>query len=156
MEWSCRRPSPLGGLTLTGDGAALTGLWFDGQRHYPSVLPPAREDLPLWREADRWLEQYFRGGVPDFTPPLAPKGTPFQNAVWALLRTIPYGETRSYGALAEQLGRASPRALGGAVARNPISLIIPCHRVVGSGGSLTGYAGGLERKEWLLRLEQSR
>ena len=150
--------SPLGGITLAEEEGALAGLWFDGQRGFgaPRGLPEA--DGPALREAVRWLDIYFAGGVPDFTPALAPRGTAFQRAVWALLREIPYGGTVTYGELAERLaarqgGRTSARAVGGAVGRNPISLIIPCHRVIGAGGALTGYAGGLERKRRLLEME---
>lgn len=153
--------SPLGAITLASDGAALTGLWFDGQRHFPAALADAETcALPAFDETVRWLDRYFAGQIPDFMPPLRPAGTPFQRAVWAALREIPYGETVTYGDLARTLasrtGRAvSARAVGGAVGRNPISLLIPCHRVLGAGGALTGYAGGLERKQWLLDLERN-
>ena len=155
MDYICHYASPLGVVTLASDGRALTGLWFDGQKHFGDTLSPLREEkpLPVFEQAQAWLDLYFQGKEPDFTPELAPAGTPFRQAVWALLLTIPYGQTMTYGALAARLGRASPRAVGGAVARNPISLIIPCHRVVGAGGSLTGYAGGVEKKRALLRLE---
>ena len=146
--------SPLGEIVLAAEGNALTGLWFAGQRHFPAALPApgALGASPALEAAARWLERYFAGERPAFDLPLAPEGTPFQQKVWARLRAIPYGETVTYGALAAELG-TSARALGGAVARNPISLIIPCHRVVGAGGALTGYAGGTRRKEALLRLE---
>ena len=164
MEFIHRYTSPLGGLTLASDGEALIGLWFDGQRYFPEPLGPEATEtpLPVFAAADRWLEIYFSGNTPDFTPPLRMAGTPFRRAVWELLLTIPYGETRSYGTLAEQLAertgssRVCARAIGGAVGRNPISLIVPCHRVVGAGGALTGYAAGLERKRALLELERSR
>ena len=151
-------PSPLGMLTLASDGEALTGLWLEGQRYSPANPNPAdRRELPVFLETERWLAVYFSGREPDFTPPLAPEGTAFQQAVWALLREIPYGKTRSYGDLARQLavqrGACSARAVGSAVGRNPISILIPCHRVVGADGSLTGYAGGLDRKRQLLQLE---
>lgn len=156
--WHC--DSPLGGITLAADGEALTGLWFDGQRHFAEGLPPCAErPLPVFGETVRWLEDYFAGREPGFTPPLRPRGTPFRLVVWELLRTIPYGQTVSYGEIARRLaerpgfGRTSARAVGGAVGHNPISLIIPCHRVAGADGSLTGYAGGIERKFRLLRLE---
>lgn len=155
MDYTCSVPTPLGAVTLASDGEALTGLWFDGQRHYAEGLSGEREEkpLPVFRETERWLEEYFSGREPDFTPPLRLRGTPFQRAVWEQLRTIPYGETLSYGELARRLG-SSARAVGGAVGRNPVSLLVPCHRVVGADGSLTGYAAGLERKTALLRLEQ--
>ena len=151
--------SPLGGITLASDGEALVGLWFDGQKHFGAGLngEPAEKSLPVFDQADRWLDQYFSGQAPDFTPPLHPRGTAFQEAVWAYLLTVPYGSTVTYGAIAAALGLppGAARAVGGAVGRNPISLIIPCHRVVGANGSLTGYAGGVERKKRLLELEKS-
>ena len=153
--------SPLGGLTLASDGEALTGLWFDGQAHFGSTLGPAYEEraLPVFAETARWLDLYFGGTAPDFTPPLRLIGSDFRRLIWTLLREIPYGRTTSYAALAQRaaarLGRErmSARAVGGAVGCNPISLIVPCHRVLGAGGRLTGYAGGLERKVRLLSLE---
>ena len=153
--------SPLGRILLSSDGEALTGLWFEGQKYFGAGLPAHREErqLPLFEEAERWLTDYFGGRAPDFTPPLAPRGTPFRRAVWEHLLTVPYGRTVTYGgiaaALAGQAGsaRVSARAVGGAVGHNPISLIIPCHRVVGADGSLTGYAGGTDRKARLLALE---
>ena len=149
--------SPLGEITLAGEGETLTGLWFTGQKHFGGEGIPAGE-APVFLETRRWLEAYFAGKAPGELPPLAPVGTPFQKAVWDLLLEIPRGETATYGQLAERLSRrqgraTSPRAVGSAVGRNPISLMIPCHRVVGAKGSLTGYAGGLERKKWLLTLE---
>jgi methylated-DNA-[protein]-cysteine S-methyltransferase len=157
MDYVQHFASPLGGITLASDGQALTGLWFDGQAHFGATLTGAAQtrDLPVFAEAARWLALYFSGAQPDFTPPLRLIGTPFQRAVWEALRAIPYGQTRSYGALAAHFG-SSARAVGGAVGRNPVALIVPCHRVVGADGSLTGYAGGLERKRWLLALEKSK
>ena len=157
--------SPLGPITLASDGEALTGLWFAGQKHFGDTLTPetARAELPVFRQTVRWLDLYFGGRIPDFTPPLHLRGTEFRRQVWALLLLVPYGETTSYGALArllaEQTGRPAgqlARAVGGAVARNPISLIVPCHRVLAADGSLTGYAAGLERKAALLELEKSK
>lgn len=153
--------SPLGSVTLVSDGETLTGLRFDGQRDQTGTIAPALSEtaLPIFALADRWLDEYFSGREPSFTPPLNPRGSAFQKAVWALLLTIPYGETRTYGDLAAEiaarrgLSRMSAQAVGGAVGHNPISLIIPCHRVIGADGSLTGYAGGLERKRKLLELE---
>lgn len=155
MEYLCRTLSPLGGVTLASDGEALTGLWFDGQQHFLAGLSEERAEkpLPVFDEALRWLALYFAGCEPDFTPPLRPRGTAFRRAVWDALLTIPYGQTTTYGELAKRLGVASARAVGGAVGRNPVSILIPCHRVLGAGGLLTGYAGGLERKRYLLRLE---
>ena len=156
--------SPLGGITLASDGAALTGLWFDGQKHFGAHLPPdspLREDLPVFQETRQWLGRYFQGQDLGPTPPLSPEGTPFQREVWALLSRIPYGQVTTYRALAQSVAQArglpsmSAQAVGGAVGRNPISILIPCHRVVGSRGSLTGYAGGLEKKAALLSLERA-
>ena len=150
--------SPLGGMTLTSDGMALTGLYFDGERDFPDLSAAHKKDLPVFGEVMRWLDLYFAGKEPDFMPPLAPVGTTFQQAVWEILKTIPYGEITTYGAIAKQLEkdtgrRMSAQAVGGAVGRNPISILIPCHRVIGANGSLTGYAGGLDKKEYLLELE---
>ena len=162
MERSCRLDTPLGPVILTGDESALTSLRFVGQRYFPDTLPEpcGPDELPVFAQTADWLRVYFSGRDPGFLPPLRPDGTPFRRAVWAALLRIPYGQTVSYGELAAALedqtgsGRVSARAVGGAVGRNPISLLIPCHRVVGADGSLTGYAGGLERKRLLLRLEQ--
>ena len=161
MDYIHHYDSPLGWLTLAGDGECLVGLWMEGQNHFARGLDAQRRAarVPVFDAAERWLDVYFGGGVPDFTPPLYLRGTPFQRRVWEALLEIPYGQTTTYGALAERIAarmgvpRACARAVGGAVARNPIALIVPCHRVLGAGGRLTGYAGGLERKTWLLRLE---
>ncbi len=162
--WVHHLSSPLGGITMASDGQAIIGLWFDGQKYFGTTLHENSMDrpLPVFAEADRWLTLYFRGEVPDFMPPIAlpPEATPFRRSVWALLSEIPYGETTTYGELARILtarrggAPTSARAIGNAVAHNPISLLLPCHRVLGAAGSLTGYAGGLERKQWLLRLER--
>lgn len=156
MQYTDQHPSPLGAITLASDGEALTGLWFEGQKYYARTLGTDWEtrDLPIFRQVKGWLDRYFLGQVPDFTPPLRPMGTDFQTRVWGVLAAIPYGETRSYGDIARALGGISPRAVGAAVGKNPISLLIPCHRVTGANGSLTGYAGGLERKAALLALER--
>ena len=159
MDCIVHYDSPLGGITLAGDGEALVGLWFDGQAHFGEGLSPDAEARPLsvLDEARRWLDGYFGGIAPDFTPRLAPRGTAFRQAVWKALREIPFGQIATYAGIAARLGlsSASARAVGGAVGHNPISLIIPCHRVLGANGSLTGYAGGLERKRQLLRLERA-
>ena len=155
--------SPLGGITLASDGKALTGLWFEGQKHFPHNLAAesAEAELPVFAQTVNWLEAYFSGKAPDFMPPISLHTTPFRRAVYDILLTIPYGHTMTYGEianiLAEQRGiqRMSAQAVGGAVGQNPISIIIPCHRVIGADGSLTGYAGGLSGKIRLLRLEQS-
>lgn len=160
MDYTYRYDSPLGDITLASDGDTLTGLWFEGQKHFGYSLGTAHEarEFPVFEQAVRWLNVYFSGNEPDFAPPLRFIGTSFQNAVWRLLAEIPYGKTTTYGALAKKLferegKRASARSVGGAVGRNPISLIVPCHRVLGASGSLTGYAGGLDRKRVLLELE---
>ena len=154
--------SPLGRIMLASDGEALTGLWFDGQKHFAET--PARnheeKDLPVFSEACRWLDIYFSGKDPGFTPKIRIRGTDFQKAIWETLLTVPYGKTVTYGEIADRaakqagLPRTSARAIGGAVGRNPISLIIPCHRVIGKNGSLTGYAGGIDRKKRLLEAER--
>lgn len=160
----CIQPyaSPLGGILLAADETGLVGLWFDGQKYFARTLPAeiVQKSTPILAEAARWLDLYFAGYVPDFTPPLHPAGSAFRKSVWDILLTIPYGQTLTYGAIARQLaaqqgGRVSAQAVGGAVGHNPISLIIPCHRVVGTNGSLTGYAGGLEKKAQLLELEHA-
>ena len=165
MTFTSTYDSPLGPLLLAAEGDALTGLWLDGQKYYAAGLPEdAAEDpsLPVIRAAAKWLHAYFAGEKPEAQAlKLAPGGSEFQMLVWNLLREIPYGETTTYGALAAkaetQLGRkTSARAVGAAVGRNPISILIPCHRVLGASGSLTGYAGGLDKKEWLLRHEGAR
>lgn len=154
--------SPLGGILLAADETGLMGLWFDGQKYFARTLPAeiVQKSTPILAEAARWLDLYFAGYVPDFTPPLHPAGSAFRKAVWDILLTIPYGQTLTYGDIARQLaaqqgGRVSAQAVGGAVGHNPISLIIPCHRVVGTNGSLTGYAGGIEKKVQLLELEHA-
>lgn len=131
-------------------------MWFEGQAHFGATLDGPRDEgwLPVFDDAIRWLDSYFGGYIPANTPRLRLQGTPFQLRVWEALLEIPYGETETYGALARRLG-SSPRAVGGAVGRNPVSLIVPCHRVVGAGGSLGGYAAGPDRKARLLQLEHA-
>lgn len=146
---------------MASDGEALTGLWFDGQKHFGETLSDEHEDrnLPVFEETGRWLDLYFSGTVPDFTPALNMRASAFRKAVWEILLTIPYGRTMTYGQIAERLAkqagvpRMSARAVGSAAGHNAILLIIPCHRVVGAGGSLTGYAAGTDRKQKLLRME---
>ena len=158
MDYTTHYQSPLGGITLASDGKVLVGLWFDGQRYFADALNPQHEerhDLPIFEETYRWLDAYFRGEVPDFTPRLAMRTSPFRKKVWETMLAIPYGQTMTYSEIARRLDCRSSQAIGGAVAHNSISLIIPCHRVVGTGGSLTGYAGGIDRKEHLLQLENA-
>ncbi len=162
MEYTNEYISPLGKILLASDGHALTGLWFEGQKYFAAKLERDHEekDLPVFAQVAEWLALYFNGKNPAFTPPLTLKGTPFQREVWEILLEIPFGQTTTYAELAAEIARRrgltsmSAQAVGSAVAHNPISLIIPCHRVVGSNGSLTGYAGGLEKKEWLLAMER--
>ncbi len=155
--------SPLGGIMLAANDIGLTGLWFDGQKYYADNLPAEHieRETPILTDAKRWLDVYFTGNEPDFTPPLHIVGSAFRQKVWKLLLQIPYGQTVTYGELARQLAEKqgaehmSAQAVGGAVGHNPISLIIPCHRVVGTHGSLTGYAGGIDKKIMLLELEHA-
>lgn len=181
MDYTWHYSSPLGGITLASDGEALVGLWFDGQKYFADTLEAEHEErrLPVFDDTCRWLDIYFSGRVPDFTPKLKIRATAFRRKVWEILLTIPYGKTMTYGEIAARLGggecggdggglkraparavdvgegpkRMSARAVGSAVGHNPISLIIPCHRVIGSDGTLTGYAAGLDRKARLLRME---
>ena len=153
-------PSPIGPLTLVAEAGQLTALYLDAQRHRPdeeSFGEPGDPGAAPFAAGARQLADYFAGELTAFDLPLAPAGTDFQRGVWAALRTIPYGQTWSYSQLAEKIGRASAvRAVGLANGKNPISVVIPCHRVIGSDGSLTGYGGGLDRKRFLLDLESAR
>ena len=163
MKYIHHYNSPLGGITLASDGEALTGLWFDGQKYFGAGLEKdhTEKDLPVFAEAERWLDLYFAGSEPDFTPPLHMKTTTFRKSVWEILLTIPFGQTMTYGEIAGRIAaktglkRMSAQAVGGAVGHNAISVIIPCHRVVGTNGSLTGYAGGIDKKLKLLSLEHA-
>ena len=163
MEYISHYDSPLGRITLAGNSISLTGLWFDGQRYFGASLASEYEerDTPVIVQTKRWLDIYFSGRDPGFNPQLCLRGTPFQKDVWDILQTIPFSHVVTYGGLAQMLavrrnsGKVSPRAIGAAVGRNPVSLIVPCHRVIGSNGSLVGYAGGVERKEKLLLLEKT-
>lgn len=155
--------SPAGKLTIASDGTSIIGLWFEGQKYFARTLSPdaaaAASPAPVLVQAKEWLDRYFKGERPSFSLPLRPRGTDFQKAVWDVLLSIPYGEVITYGdiakAIAAKTGREtmSAQAVGGAVGHNPISILIPCHRVVGANGSLTGYAGGIDKKIKLLTLE---
>lgn len=164
MQYTNHFQSPLGGILIAADEAGLTGLWFDGAKYYADRLDPEHEerDMPVLEQAREWLVVYFSGKEPDFLLPIHMTGTPFQLAVWKILQEIPYGETTTYGEIAGKiarqkgLARMSAQAVGGAVGHNKISIIVPCHRVLGADGSLTGYAGGTDKKEKLLALEKFR
>lgn len=149
--------SPVGTLYLASDGTHITGLWIEGQKYFAALEGVPEASLPVFQQAASWLDSYFAGRLPPSPPPLAPQGSSFRQAVWSLLLEIPRGQTTTYGALAQRLRKrgigGAPQAVGGAVGHNPISILIPCHRVVGADGSLTGYAGGLEKKRFLLELE---
>ncbi len=163
MQYTTHYESPLGGILLAADEKGLTGLWFDRQKYYAKNLTSDHKEgsLPVLDEATRWLDIYFAGREPDFLPPLHMIGTDFQISVWKILSQIPYGKTTTYGAIAREIAsqrglqRMSAQAVGGAVGHNDISILIPCHRVVGANGSLTGYGGGIDKKIALLRLEQT-
>lgn len=157
MIYTCKYESPLGMLTLASDAENLCGVWFDGQAYFGHSAPkPWQEkEVPVLTQTKCWLDAYFAGKTPPPLPPLRPEGTAFRKAVWEMLLTVPLGQTVTYGQLARQLGVACAQAVGGAVGHNPISILIPCHRVVGSDGSLTGYAGGIARKQALLELENA-
>ena len=162
MDYTTHYQSPLGGITLASDGDALVGLWFDGQKYFADALAEQyqeRDDLPVFDDTRRWLDIYFSGKAPDFTPRLSMRAGDFRRRVWEIMLGIPFGHTMTYGQIARQIARErgiptmSTQAVGGAVGHNSISLIIPCHRVVGSNGSLTGYAGGIDKKLRLLQME---
>lgn len=162
MDYTAHYLSPLGGITLASDGLALVGLWFDGQKYFADTLDPIHReqpDLPVFDDTRRWLDIYFSGHAPSFIPTLGLRASSFRRTVWEIMLTIPYGHTMTYGDIARLASRQrglpsmSAQAVGGAVGHNSISLIIPCHRVVGANGSLTGYAAGLDRKARLLQLE---
>lgn len=153
----------MGGITVSSNGNEITGLWFDGQKYFGDTLSKDYEEksLPVFEKTKNWLDIYFSGKAPDFTPPLLIKTTPFRKAVWDIMLTIPFGHTMTYGDIAKNIakqkgvGKMSAQAVGGAVGHNSISLIIPCHRVVGTNGNLTGYAGGIEKKVKLLTMEKT-
>ena len=163
MQYINHYQSPMGGMLLAADETGLTGLWFEGAKYYGDHLDPEHEkrDTPVLERAKEWLAVYFSGEEPRFCPPLHLKGTPFQLAVWQILQKIPYGKTITYGQIAKEIAalkglpHMSAQAVGSAVGHNKISVIVPCHRVVGTDGSLTGYAGGIDKKKRLLMLEQT-
>jgi methylated-DNA-[protein]-cysteine S-methyltransferase len=154
--------SPLGGITIASNGLCLIGLWFDGQKYFADTIEDnaIQRDLPIFEQTDKWLDIYFSGRAPNFTPPLLMKTTPFRKKIWEIMLAIPFGKTMTYGEIATKIAREkgikqmSAQAVGGAVGHNSISLIIPCHRIVGTNSSLTGYAGGIAKKVKLLELEK--
>jgi methylated-DNA-[protein]-cysteine S-methyltransferase len=163
MYYTTTYPSPLGLITLACDGANLVGLWIEGQKYHGGAIPEAmikKNDMPVFTAAKNWLEKYFAGEKPAVSElPLAPIGGEFRRGVWGILCEIPYGKVITYGSIAKKMAAKmnkesmSSQAVGGAVGHNPISIIIPCHRVVGSNGSLTGYAAGINTKVKLLEWE---
>lgn len=161
MQYTNYYCSPIGKMLLAADGTNLTGLWFEGGKFYDAVLDSEHEEkeLPVFETVKKWLDIYFTGKNPDFTPPVHLQGSPFRILVWNILKEIPYGQTITYKDIANRvatekgLPHMSAQAVGGAVAHNPVSIIIPCHRVIGSDGSLTGYAGGIDKKVKLLQYE---
>lgn len=161
MKYFYNYTSPLGNITLASDGRYITGLWFEGQKYFAEGMQAysCKMSLPIFEQCIKWLDIYFGGTNPDFTVPVKFIGTPFQVMVWNILQRIPYGATTTYGEIARKIAELkglcsmSSQAVGGAVGRNPISIIVPCHRVIGCNGKLTGYAGGLNRKQRLLQLE---
>ena len=163
LEYTCTYKSELGNILLAADEIGLTGLWFEGQKYFANTLPEEHisQETPILTDAKKWLDIYFSGVEPDFQIPIHLEGTDFQMCVWEMLCTIPYGETTTYGAIAKQIAhdrgisKMSSQAVGNAIGRNPVSVIVPCHRVIGAKGNLTGYAGGIERKAELLKIEQN-
>lgn len=163
MQYTSSYLSPLGKILLAADKDGLTGVWFEGQKYFAASLDKDHEEkeLPVFKQAKCWLNTYFSGKEPDIKLPLRFTGTPFQNDVWKILCSIPYGKTITYGEIAQILAhrkgitRMSAQAVGAAVGHNRISIIVPCHRVVGSSGNLTGYAGGINKKIELLKLENA-
>lgn len=158
MTYTYNYSSPEGEILLAANDNGLTGLWFYGAKYFAADLEDARTEklTPVLRQTLRWLDTYFSGSEPDFMPPLELHGSYFRRRVWAELAKIPYGETVTYGEIAKKLGVKSAQAVGGAVGHNPVSIIVPCHRVLGADGSLTGYAGGTDKKARLLELERGK
>ena len=161
MQYTSTHETPFGNVLLTADDVGLTGLWIRDSRYYASNLENkhTEKNLPVFESVKEWLDIYFSGNNPGFTPPIHLIGTPFQLSVWKILQEIPYGKTTTYGKIAKTIAeergikRMAAQAVGGAVGRNPVSIIVPCHRVIGTDGSLVGYGGGIDKKIMLLRLE---
>ncbi len=163
MNYMGKYSSPIGKIVMVSDGECLTGLVFDKQKYYDIEVPAdsIERSLPIFGMVSKWLDVYFQGKEPDFMPPLAMVGSEFRMEVWEVLKQIPYGQVITYGGIARKIAekrgilRMSAQAVGGAVGHNPISIIVPCHRVVGEHGNLTGFAGGIDRKIELLKIEKS-
>ncbi|MBQ3551758.1 MAG: methylated-DNA--[Clostridia bacterium] len=160
MHYIDKYLSPIGAITIASNGQALTGLWFDGQKYFADTLEKECEEryLPIFEQTKMWLDIYFSGKEPDFAPQLKLYASYFRMKVWDILKSIPFGSTITYGEIAKQIAentgkKVSAQAVGGAVGHNPISIIVPCHRVVGANDNLTGYAGGVDKKIYLLQLE---
>ena len=162
MDYTYHYSSPIGGITMASNGESLTGLWFDGQKYFASTLSQRHmeKQLPVFDRTCEWLDLYFSGKGPDFMPHVFMCVSNFRRDVYEILMTIRFGETTTYKEVADLIAKKhriismSAQAVGGAIAHNPISLVIPCHRVIGTNGKLTGYAGGLDKKEWLLDMEK--
>lgn len=157
MYYSSNYTSPIGEMLIVSDGEAICGVWFCGQKHFPSSIDKdisKRDDLAIFADVKKWFDDYFNGLNPEIDFKLKPEGSDFRKKVWKILSEIPYGETLTYGEIASELSDSmSAQAVGGAVGHNPIAILIPCHRVLGAGGKLTGYAGGIDRKIALLNIE---
>ena len=152
--YSTSYSSPLGEMMIASDGEAVCGVWFFGQKHFPSDDFTRNDALAIFKKVKQWLDDYFNGLNPKIDFKIKPEGNDFRLKVWKILCEIPYGETLTYGEIASRISASmSAQAVGGAVGRNPIAILIPCHRVLGSDGKLTGYAGGTDKKAYLLKLE---
>lgn len=159
MNYMCKYNSEIGNIIIVSDGENLTGLWFEGQKHFLNLFEEQEEELEIFTKTKKWLDIYFSGKKPKFSIPVLFSGTEFRVKVWNILKEIPYGEVITYGDIAKRLAeekgikKMSAQAVGAAVGHNPISIIVPCHRVIGNNNNLTGYAGGLDKKKRLLEIE---
>ena len=159
MEYMCKYNSEIGNIIIVSDGENLTGLWFEGQKYFLNLFDEHEEELEIFEKTKKWLDIYFEGKQPDFSIPVLFSSTEFRVKVWNILKEIPYGEVITYGDIAKRIAKEkgikkmSAQAVGSAVSHNPISIIVPCHRVIGNNNNLTGYAGGLDKKKRLLELE---
>ena len=159
MNYMCKYNSEIGNIIIVSDGENLTGLWVEGQKHFLNLFEEQEEELEIFTKTKRWLDIYFSGKKPEFSIPVIFSGTEFRVKVWNILKEIPYGEVITYGDIAKRLAeekgikKMSAQAVGAAVGHNPISIIVPCHRVIGNNNNLTGYAGGLDKKKRLLEIE---